>query len=125
MLSHQIRRVYSKPIGHKSRAVKKSPIFLPAEETTQTKDDTNLRHTAAAKQARKIIVAKNKRKVKRISEMHNRCRTNKKGFFRPLGSGCENTGSRTEVKCYPMHYWMTRLTAVSCHKEGWPRVAAR
>ncbi|GIY28456.1 hypothetical protein CDAR_87771 [Caerostris darwini] len=62
MLSQEIRRVHSKPIGHKSRAVKKSPMFLLAEETTQTKDDSNLHHTAAAKQARKIIAAKNKKK---------------------------------------------------------------
>ncbi|GIY28452.1 hypothetical protein CDAR_87751 [Caerostris darwini] len=84
MLSHQIRRVYPKPIGYKSRAVKKSPMFLLAEETTQTKDDSNLHHTATAKQARKIIAAKNKRKVKRMSEVHNRWQDGRKKDFSAL-----------------------------------------
>ncbi|GIY58795.1 hypothetical protein CEXT_37021 [Caerostris extrusa] len=48
-----------------------------------------------------------------MSEVHNRWQDERKGFFRPLGSGCENAVSRTEVKCSPMHYWMTRLRAVS------------
>ncbi|GIY58793.1 hypothetical protein CEXT_37011 [Caerostris extrusa] len=66
---------------------KKSPIFLLAEETTQTKDETNLRHTAAAKQARKIIDAKNKRKVKRMSEVHNRWPDERKRIFPPSRIG--------------------------------------